>query len=179
MLRRKYLANKILTQVSKKSGDSQFWASLMEIKDQFLSMGKFEVQNDAWVGNETLMKRFPSLYNIARKINETVVKVCSNVPLNVSFRRALTGDKLNEWLKLVAEVAEYRLNDQKDIFLWKLNKNKEFIVKSMYKEIMQHEGTPSLCASWKIKLPLKIFMFMWYLKKGVILTKDNLAKRTW
>jgi hypothetical protein len=30
---------------------------------------------------------------------------------------------------------------------------------------------------WKLKLPLRIKVFGWYLRKGVILTKDNLAKR--
>ena len=29
---------------------------------------------------------------------------------------------------------------------------------------------------WKLKIPLKIKIFMWYLKRGVILTKDNLAR---
>jgi hypothetical protein len=32
---------------------------------------------------------------------------------------------------------------------------------------------------WKLKLPLKIKIFLWYLGRGVILTKDNLAKRGW
>jgi hypothetical protein len=32
---------------------------------------------------------------------------------------------------------------------------------------------------WKLKVPLKIKIFMWYLQRGVILTKDNLAKRSW
>lgn len=32
---------------------------------------------------------------------------------------------------------------------------------------------------WKLKVPLKIKIFMWYLIKGVVLTKDNLAKRNW
>ena len=32
---------------------------------------------------------------------------------------------------------------------------------------------------WKLKLPLKIKIFCWYLRKGVILTKDNLARRNW
>jgi hypothetical protein len=32
---------------------------------------------------------------------------------------------------------------------------------------------------WRVKLPLKIKIFLWFLKKGVILTKDNLAKRNW
>ena len=32
---------------------------------------------------------------------------------------------------------------------------------------------------WKLKAPVKIKVFLWYLGKGVILTKDNLAKRNW
>lgn len=31
----------------------------------------------------------------------------------------------------------------------------------------------------KLKIPLKIKVFLWYLQKGVTLTKDNLAKRNW
>jgi hypothetical protein len=30
-----------------------------------------------------------------------------------------------------------------------------------------------------MKIPLKTKIFMWYLKRGVILTKDNLARRNW
>jgi hypothetical protein len=30
---------------------------------------------------------------------------------------------------------------------------------------------------WQIKVPMKIKIFLWYLKKGVILTKDNLVRR--
>jgi hypothetical protein len=32
---------------------------------------------------------------------------------------------------------------------------------------------------WKAKLPLKIKIFLWYLKGGAILIKDNLLKRRW
>jgi hypothetical protein len=32
---------------------------------------------------------------------------------------------------------------------------------------------------WKIKVPLKIRIFMWFLYKKVLLTKYNLAKRRW
>jgi hypothetical protein len=32
---------------------------------------------------------------------------------------------------------------------------------------------------WKLKVPLKIKIFMWFLHHKVILTKDNLAKRNW
>jgi hypothetical protein len=32
---------------------------------------------------------------------------------------------------------------------------------------------------WKMKIPLKTKKFGWYLHRGVILTKDNLARRNW
>jgi hypothetical protein len=32
---------------------------------------------------------------------------------------------------------------------------------------------------WKLKVPLEIKIFMWFLHRNVILTKDNLAKQNW
>src|SRR3954466_2459394 len=32
---------------------------------------------------------------------------------------------------------------------------------------------------WQMKIPLKIKVFAWYLRKDVILTKGNLVKRNW
>jgi hypothetical protein len=32
---------------------------------------------------------------------------------------------------------------------------------------------------WKLKLPLKVKVFLWFLFRRVILTKDNLVKRNW
>jgi hypothetical protein len=32
---------------------------------------------------------------------------------------------------------------------------------------------------WRAKMPMKIKIFIWYLKRGVILTKDNLSRRNW
>ena len=32
---------------------------------------------------------------------------------------------------------------------------------------------------WQMKIPLKIKVFSWYLRRGVILTKDNLVKWNW
>jgi hypothetical protein len=45
LLRNMYLGGKSITQVSRKVGDSQFWSGLMNIKDQFLSMSSFKVQD--------------------------------------------------------------------------------------------------------------------------------------
>jgi hypothetical protein len=32
---------------------------------------------------------------------------------------------------------------------------------------------------WKLKLSLKIKIFLWYLKQEVVLTKDDLIRRNW
>ena len=181
------MKHKSLSQVSKKPGDSQFLSGLMEVKEQFLSCGRFKVGNgsqtrfweDLWIGSETLMKRFPSLYNITRRKNDIIANVLSTIPLNVSFRRALIGDRLRKWIFLVTEVVTYSLNDQNDTFVWLLNKTKQFTVSSMYNNIMRNEGLPTSCTSWKLKIPLKIKVFLCYLKQGIILTKDNLTKRRW
>ena len=53
-----------------------------------------------------------------------------------------------------------------------------FSVNSMYKDLMETDTLPDFFTSWKPKLPLKIIVFLWYLKI-VILTKNNLVKREW
>ena len=44
---------------------------------------------------------------------------------------------------------------------------------------MLANSLPCNSSVWKIKVPLKIKIFLWYLQKGVTLTKDNLLKRRW
>lgn len=69
------------------------------------------------------------------------------------------------------------LNDEDDRFVWNLTSNGLFIVKSMYEDLMC-DYTPFLRKYlWKVKIPLKIKIFMWFLSNKVLLTKDNLAKR--
>jgi hypothetical protein len=49
LLRNKYLKTKTLTQVQHMPGDFQFWASLMKVKGEFLSLGKFEIGDGSQV----------------------------------------------------------------------------------------------------------------------------------
>jgi hypothetical protein len=67
------------------------------------------------------------------------------------------------------------LNDHKDPFVW--TTSKKFLVKNMYNDLVLKSGTPVNCWMWKVKIPLKIKIFFWYVKSGVVLTKDNLVKR--
>jgi hypothetical protein len=49
----------------------------------------------------------------------------------------------------------------------------------MYLALLGVQDIPYNILIWKLKLPLKIKVFLWYLYKGVILTNDNLARRQW
>jgi hypothetical protein len=71
------------------------------------------------------------------------------------------------------------LNDEPDRFKWHLTTIGLFTVKSMYADCMNGHTVFLKKYLWKIKVPLKIRIFMWFLYNKVILTKHNLAKRHW
>jgi hypothetical protein len=89
------------------------------------------------------------------------------------------GGNLQAWHNVVAIVADVHLTNQRDRFIWGLHQNGSFSVKSMYRALLGSQAIPYNTLIWKLKLPLKIKVFMWYLYKGVILTKDNLARQQW
>ena len=64
--------------------------------------------------------------------------VLNSTPLNVSFRRALVGNKLLEWQSLVARVAFINLNEGLGTSVWNLNNNGLFSVKFMYKYLVNN-----------------------------------------
>jgi hypothetical protein len=58
-----------------------------------------------------------------------------------------------------------RLNDQADVFRWNLHQNGQYTVKSLYLALINTGVTNMNKQLWKLKVPLKIKIFMWYLKK--------------
>jgi hypothetical protein len=74
---------------------------------------------------------------------------------------------------------EVQLNDQPDSFCWNLTTSGKFSVKSLYTDFMSGHTRFLKKYLWKLKVPLKIRIFMWFLNRKVLLTKDNLAKRKW
>jgi hypothetical protein len=95
-------------------GDSQFWAGLMKVKEEFLSLGKFDLGDgsqvrfweDSWIRPRPLKSLFPALYNIVRNKDTLVRTVLSMTPLNVTFRRSLVGVNLQVWHDVVVMVAD-------------------------------------------------------------------------
>ena len=134
LLMNNYLLNKTSAQVQPKPLDSPLWKGIMAVKNEFLARGHFEVGNgrgtrfweDVWLGNTTLAARFPSLFSIVRHKNVLVAQVLENNPLNIEFRRVLTGQRWVSWLQLVEELMRVTLTDVEDCFKWKLTPTGKF-----------------------------------------------------
>jgi hypothetical protein len=188
LLRRKYVGSRAISQVVWKPGDSHFWAGLMAKKNDFFRHGTFSIKDgseirfweDKWLGNATLRDQYPALYSIARHKGDTIAKVMASSPPDISFRRSLLGNRLTSWNALLQRLASIQLEPGPDEFRWNLHENGLFSVHSMYNALTQPvvpiDNNKKI---WKMKIPLKIKIFAWYLRRGVILTKDNLVRRNW
>jgi hypothetical protein len=101
-------------------------------------------------------------------------------PPDVTIKRDLVGHRLVAWNALLQRLATIQLSTAPAEFHWNLHKNGEFSVDSMYNALI-HLNIPvdDNKMTWKMKIPLKTKVFRWYLRCGVILTKDNLAKQNW
>ena len=97
------------------------------------------------------MQQYPTLYKIVRKENQSVASVLGSRPLNISFRRAVVGDKLNSWLDLVSKVLNVTLTEANDSFVWGLTKNQSFTAKSLYTDLMQENRITDKKHSVEIK----------------------------
>jgi hypothetical protein len=187
LLCNKYLKNKTLAQVEVKPTDSSFWKGLMHVKEEFFKRGFSRVGNgttvrfweDIWMGDTPLSHQYPALYNIVQHKNVLVATVLATVPINISFRRGFNDNKWLQWLHLCQRLITINLTPEPDKFIWKLTESGMFSVKSMYLDLMNGHAIFLRKYLWKLKVPLKIKIFMWFMSNKVLLTKDNLAKRKW
>jgi hypothetical protein len=65
------------------------------------------------------------------------------------------------------------------VFTWNLHQNGQYTVHSLYLAQINNGMANINKQLWRVKIPLKIKKIMWYMKKEVILTKDNLARWNW
>ncbi|WVZ94604.1 hypothetical protein U9M48_040475 [Paspalum notatum var. saurae] len=129
ILKKKYLRGKSIGEVQWKPGDSHFWSGLTKVKEHFLELSSFNLRD--------------------------VAAVFSSTPLNVSFRRALVGDRLQKWKELVSKIALVQLDDQPDSIKWNLSKHGCFTVNSMYNHLVNQTALLLNKFLWRLKLPLK------------------------
>ena len=91
--------------------------------------------------------------------------VMQTVPLNIQFRRSLVEERWNTWLHLVRRLMDVQLSDQCDTLKWQLSGNGVFSVKSMYLYLINFGPIPRSIHIWKVKVPLRIKIFIWFVHK--------------
>jgi hypothetical protein len=74
---------------------------------------------------------------------------------------------------------DVQLEPHDDEFRWRLTQTGKFTVKSMYLDLLNGITIYLHKYLWKMKVPLKTKIFMWFVQRKEILTKDNLLKRNW
>jgi hypothetical protein len=84
-------------------------------------------------------------------------------PLNISFRRTFNEYKWNQWIHLCQRLMTVQLSNNLEKFVWKLTNSAIFTVKSMYLELMNNHTKFLRKYLWKLKITLKIKIFMWIL----------------
>jgi hypothetical protein len=78
---------------------------------------------------------------------------------------------MDRWVHLVTRLMGLQLTDQIDTFKWALTTSGIFSVNSMYNDLINGHTVYLKNYIWKIEVPLKIRIFMWFLCKEVILTR--------
>jgi hypothetical protein len=167
--------------------DPPFWKGIMRVKDEFSKHGSFIIGDgqkarfweDSWLGKTPLSIHYPYLYIIVRHINVKVADVLNQTSLNIKFMCVFRNGIWENWLNLVKSLMVIQLTDEPDSFSWHLTAFGIFSVKSLYAEYMNDYISYLKKYLWKLKVPLKFRIFMWFLHKKVLFTNDNLARRKW
>ena len=94
--------------------------------------------------------QYHSLYSIVQQRDAFVATMLHSTPLNIHFRRTLVGACWEAWLHLVRRLMDVHLSQHPDQLCWKLTRNGEFTVKSMYLDVISSSSIPSSKRVWNV-----------------------------
>jgi len=186
IIREKYLKKGMICMLTKNPKNSPVWNDLLKVRHIYLKGRTMQVGNgkstsfwhDKWCGLVSLADKFPELYQINVE-QKCLVEEMKRKNWRPSFRRWLHEDLQNKYTQLLDIVFRYSLNSDKDYARWDWEKSSIFSLKSTCKHLCRHDYGLNFSRIWKVKLPLKIKIFMWLVIQNSILNKDNLGKRKW
>ena len=75
------------------------------------------------------------------------------------------------WLNLVERLMNISLCTQPDSFVWSLTNSGVYTVKSMYLDLLFDNIVFLRKYIWKLKVPLKNRIFMWFIYRKELLSK--------
>jgi hypothetical protein len=76
-------------------------------------------------------------------------------------------NNLRDWLGLVARISHVQLTEGSDLFKWRLTKSGLFTARSLYHHLIDTNPPFQHRKIWKMRIPLKIKIFLWFLQRGL------------
>jgi zinc-binding in reverse transcriptase len=129
-----------------------------------------------------LSSYYPLLFSITVKPNITVHDALITGTLCLDFKRQLVGDYLVNWNQLVQHVGSFTIYPlDSDINRWRRHSSSIFFSVHSFYQWLDFGGV--INSDYDVvgnsKIPFKIRIFMWLVRKQNILTKDQLIKKRW
>lgn len=111
----------------------------------------------------------------------TVAEVWNQGNWSLKYRRFLSNRQRGLEQEMINFLKDkLMVNGGADVPKWRFNALGIYTVKSLYK-FLNHGGIlPTVIPDlWKIKIPLKIRVFLWLVCNNKVLTRVNLVRRGW
>lgn len=174
-----------------KYDDSHIWYGLMTTKKHLFHFVSFAINDGLeilfrrggrgdWLVNGSFREQYTTLYHIIRDRNDTLVQVLSSFSPNISFRGDLISPHLMSCPNLLSRLEPINLTQGRNMFCWNLTTSRSFTVYSMYHAFTHSEvSMDNNKNNWMSKISFEVKIFPWYLRRSLVLTKDNLACRNW
>jgi hypothetical protein len=184
--RKKDVGSKTLSQVYWKPRDSYFWVGIMAANKFFFSYGSFCIRDGSDIRSGTIsgLAMPLSVNNILCYTILCDTRVIHSLRCRWLPQKMCHSEEVSLVLNknLLQCLDSFHLKQGSDVFHWHLTKNGLFSATSMYNALIQPDipvDNNNNKKIWKMKISLKMEVFTWYLRRGVILTKDNLVKYNW
>jgi hypothetical protein len=118
------------------------------------------------VNDSALAVQFPRLYLLTFQKNITVKAAKKEGWGGFQFKRLLYGETLQQWQEVKRLVDDFQLVEESDCVKWKIGSSGKFRVKDLYLQL-RAEGSFPQKFLWKIKIPMKVRIFLWVVLKIV------------
>jgi hypothetical protein len=133
---------------------------------------------DKWCDQTPLKDKFPGLFAIFNEHDITVHEAAQK-DWQFDYRRQLAPDIQIQLVGMRILLDPISLTNGEDIPIWDWNKNAQFSVKSIYKDLSSYVIDRSFKHLWKAKILLKIKIWLWMIWHNAIPTKDTMTERGW
>jgi hypothetical protein len=133
---------------------------------------------DKWCDQTPLKDKFPGLFAICNEQDITVHEAAQR-GWQFDYRRQLAPDIQIQLVRMRILLDPIILTNGNDIPIWDWNKNAQFSVKTVYKDLSSYGIDRSFKHLWKAKIALKIKIWLWLIWQNAIPTKDTMTKRGW